>query len=324
MEPRVRRAFLDGLESLRNRLDAADLARLIEQGQTDEILRLLRVEVTDEAFRPLEAAIQNAVAQGGQTLGQIAGTVLGPIGEVQFVFGEANPRLAQVASTLTSARIREVGNDVRAVVREVITEETVAGRNPRDTARRIRESIGLTARQERAVSNYRRMLEQGDREALQRELRDRRFDPSVERATRAEDRQPLSQAQIDRMVGRYREKYIRYRSQVIGRTEAIRAIQAAHHELLNDMVREGRLQERQIRRFWHYTRDDRTRAEHRLIPAMNPNGVGLNEPFETPLGPLMYPGDPNGLAENVIQCRCAAFPSIVSLERLELEEAAGA
>jgi hypothetical protein len=44
---------------------------------------------------------------------------------------------------------------------------------------------------------------------------------------------------------------------------------------------------------------------------MNPRGVGQNESFTSPLGPILYPGDPSATAENTIQCRCAVFSRII-------------
>jgi hypothetical protein len=60
-----------------------------------------------------------------------------------------------------------------------------------------------------------------------------------------------------------------------------------------------------LRRFWVKTNDSRTRDAHRAVPDMNPEGVGMDEPYRTPLGPLMFPRDPNGSGANTIQCRCA-------------------
>lgn len=151
--------------------------------------------------------------------------------------------------------------------------------------------------------------------ALERKLRDRRFDGTVRRAVR--EGQRLSPAQIDRMVDRYRDRYIKYRSEVIARTEAIRAVQGGQQALLESYVADGRIARQQIRRFWHYSHDGRTRSSHRAIPGMNQEGVGMEEAFKTPLGPLKFPGDPNGRAENTINCRCTAFPRIVAPELME-------
>jgi hypothetical protein len=184
-----------------------------------------------------------------------------------------------------------------------------AGDDPFAIARQIRSSIGLTRRQEAAVSNYERMLRALDPEALDRKLRDRRSDGTVERAIRND--KTLTEAQIRSLVDRYRDRYVKYRANVIARTESIRAVQGAQWELFQDMINKGQIDARQVRRTWIHTGDAHVRNAHLQIPSMNPRGVGQAETFTSPLGPILYPGDPNALAANTIQCRCAVFARII-------------
>ena len=314
LEPRIARAFEESLNNLRGRVSEDRLVELIESGDISAIVNeVLGEQVTRDAFQSVSAAIAAAVYSGASAAADIQPSVIGPRGtEIRFVFNQANPRLAEFAQTQTATRVREISEDVRQVTRDVISEGATRGDNPRTTARRVRESIGLTRKQQGSVQNYRRMLETLDRDALERELRDRRFDSSVRRAIARGE--PLPQDKIDRMVERYRSRYIKHRSEVIARTESIKSVQGAQHELIQSYIDEGLIEEDQIRRFWRHTKDNRTRDDHRLIASMNPNGVGHNEPFQTPLGPLMYPGDPNGLPENIVNCRCSAFVRVVSRE----------
>lgn len=55
---------------------------------------------------------------------------------------------------------------------------------------------------------------------------------------------------------------------------------------------------------WACTEDDRTRQSH-----LDANGqqVEMDEYFSVGSSQLMYPGDPNGPAEEVINCRCVAL-----------------
>jgi hypothetical protein len=63
------------------------------------------------------------------------------------------------------------------------------------------------------------------------------------------------------------------------------------------------------RRVWIVTPDARLRPEHAAIPRMNPDGVGLDEPFRTPDGDFLNPPiDPN--------CRCGVgliFPGLAGV-----------
>jgi hypothetical protein len=56
-------------------------------------------------------------------------------------------------------------------------------------------------------------------------------------------------------------------------------------------------------KYWIATRDNRVRPEHLAAEAQNPKGI--DEPFLIGGIPMECPGDPDGLAEDVINCRCA-------------------
>ena len=74
-----------------------------------------------------------------------------------------------------------------------------AGHPPAKMASLVREHIGLTPYQAQQVQNYRADLETLNTTALQRQLRDKRFDMPVARAI-AEGK-PLTPEQIDRFTG---------------------------------------------------------------------------------------------------------------------------
>ena len=56
-----------------------------------------------------------------------------------------------------------------------------------------------------------------------------------------------------------------------------------------------------MKREWVAAQGERTREDH---SAANGQIVSMNQPFIVGGEELMYPGDPNGSAENVINCRC--------------------
>lgn len=309
LEPKVARAIRAALESIRNRATIDRLAKLISQGDIQGVEAVFASQFTDEEWAAYRLAIRDAVRAGEVATAQAQPTITGPGGDFSIVVGDVNPRLAQFAETMTSTRIREIDLSTRDTVRGVIRDGSVAGDGPYAIARRVRSSVGLTLQQEKSVANYEAQLRRGSRGALDRELRDRRSDRSIRRQIDAGD--DLSEKQIASLVERYRKRWIKYRSDVIGRTETIRAVQGAQHELFQQMIERGQIDERQVRRTWITTGDDRVRNSHQFIPSMNPAGVGQNEPFASPLGPIMYPGDPDAPASNTIQCRCAVYARIV-------------
>jgi hypothetical protein len=312
-EPSIRKALNEAFDIMRQSMEASEIVRMLEAGNISGVLNLASPMVTSNALQPWSASVGVGVLAGAELQARIQDAFRTQTGDVvNVVFNATNPALSDYANTYTTQRVREIGDDVRNLIRQVIRDETVAGNNPLTTARRIRDSIGLTAKQEQAVTNFRNMLDNLDSQALSRALRDKRFDPTVLRAI--QDGNPLSQKQIDRMVDRYRSRYVKYRSQVIARTEAMRSVNGGAHALMKSYVDAGVVDAVQVRRFWHYTHDGNTRSAHVAIPSLNTAGVGIDEAFITPLGPLMFPGDPSGAAANTINCRCTAFNRIISAE----------
>ena len=95
-----------------------------------------------------------------------------------------------------------------------------------------------------------------------------------------------------------------YRTEMIARTETIRASNSGNEELF----REWGVEQKE----WLSTKDDRTRG-------LDPNDkfdhwdadgqvVGINERFDVSGEMLDYPGDPTASPGNTINCRCAVLP----------------
>jgi hypothetical protein len=305
------KGFREAMARARDGIDLARLEAMLTAGQIAAAEEFITRAVARLAPPPVNAALRDATVAGGALAAREASNFLP--GRLDVSFDVSNPRTAQFMQRYQLRTIREMTRETRAVVRQVMVRGLRAGQNPLDTAREVRASIGLTRRQEAAVANYRRMLEEGDREALARALRDKRYDSAVVRA--AEEGTSLSSGKVEQMVGRYRQRYEKYRSEVIARTEGMRAVQSGQQELWRQTVEDGTFEEGQIRRIWVFTADSKVRDWHASIPDRNPDGVGLEEPFDTELGPLMYPGDPDAPGANTINCRCTVVvryePSLV-------------
>lgn len=298
---RVRQAFLDAVNNLGEKIDIEQIKSLLEQGRVDQAIRTVDAHLTAQGFTPVAEAITGAAVDAARQ----SARAVNALGQMNVSFGLTNPQTVDFLRTYEMGLIRAMSSDALASVKAAIEAGVAAGRNPLDVAREVRQFIGLTETQTRAVQNYRNALEQGSRDALSRALRDRRFDPTVARAARGEA--ALSGDQIDNMVSRYAARYLRYRSETIARTESIRALNAGNYLLWNQAAATGKVSANLVTRKWVTVGDHKVRAAHRAIPGMNEGGVGLNVPFASPLGPLMYPGDPHGDPENTINCRCTVI-----------------
>lgn len=165
----------------------------------------------------------------------------------------------------------------------------------------LSKTIGLTPKQWESVQNYKKLLETKSLEALKRKLRDGTEDAVVREAFQGKG---LSQKQIDDLVDKYIIAFKKFRAKTIGETESTRTYALAQHALVGQLIDDGEVEEGQIKRFWINMRDEKVRYSHKETPYMNKDGRRFDEKFETPLGPLLYPGDPSGLAKNVCRCRC--------------------
>lgn len=306
LEVRLRDEFLAAVTRLKDAIDVRALADALAAGRIDVALAILNDQLIARGFDPL----RDAVVGGAITAAQSTATAISPLavpglGALEVRFNVLNPKTAQFLDRYAFNLIQRLTTETREAVKQTITEGVTAGINPRDVARDVRDHIGLLPSQERAVQNFRRLLNERDAEALTRALRDRRFDATVRRAIRTG--RPIANDKVERMVERYRARYLAYRAETIARTEAARANAVGNHAFWQQQIDEVLVTEDRILRKWVYTADGRARHAHVTIPTRNPRGVGFAQPFDTELGPLLFPGDPNGAAANTINCRCTVI-----------------
>lgn len=209
-------------------------------------------------------------------------------------FDLLNPEAVNWIAAYTFGLIREIADETRRGVQVILREAFQEGKDIPQQAREIRALVGLTERQAQAVVNFRRNLEQGTeqslREVLGRARRDARFDPSIQRAIDNATRLP--QQQIDRMVDRYSERLLRYRSETIARTESIRASSEGQRELWRQAEEQGLLNRARTRVKWLAAGDKRTCPIYmKLDKTTVPYGQGFGN-FD---GPPAHPS-----------CRCSA------------------
>ena len=302
-ERQIYAAVQSAADRMRESVNSERLRLLIEDGRTDEALDV----VVSDGAGILANGAEGATLMSARQTGQLIDAAI----ERLFFFDVTNDRAVKLMREERLRLIREFTAAQREATRNALVAGIQAGENPAGQARRFRNSIGLTLSQNVAVERYRDVLTNahtGTVEALNRELRDRRFDGTVARAARTGE--PLTDEQIDRMVERYRERFIRFRSETIARTEALRATNNGGHLAFMQAVDEGLLEEGQIEREWVTARDERVRSSHAKLHGLK---RGINETFPSEGGPLLYPGDPAAPADETIRCRCVLAHRMVSL-----------
>ena len=280
-----------------------ELVPLAHAGDYEAVANALGID--DMALTPLVEAIRDALKAGGS---------LEPIkraGRVVAQFNIRSPTAERWLERISSELVTEIVQDQRDAIRTILADAVRSGRNPRSAivdlvgrstaSGRVGGVIGLTSRQAEWVLNARAELENLDSGYFSRALRDRRFDPTVRAAIR--DNKPLTAAQIERIMLRYKERMLAHRADVIGRTEAHRALEAGRYLTYEQAVLDGKIRHENIKRYWVNSHDGRVRFLHRNVDMVQ----GSELPFVLQDGArLMYPGDTSLGAGGVdtINCRC--------------------
>lgn len=298
LSTRFRAAFDLYLKEVSADLSTAEVARYITANDQRSLLQVLRgyLGVFTEAIADMfEVAGRNAAVEVANELD------ISPRAPIRIAFDPGESPAAQFLERSQLRFIREFTDQQRAVVFDAIAEHLRDGSNPLDAARVFKNEIGLTQNQWQWVRNYRRALEQNSSEVFDRILRDRRYDRTVAGAIRRDE--PLSRAQINRMVDAYTRRMIAYRSRTIARTESMRTMSIARHEGWRQQIERLGVNPENVLRTWNSVGDDKVRDTHDAMDGQEV--IGLDTPFESPSGAeLLYPGDMTAPPEEVINCRC--------------------
>lgn len=292
LEPGLRRAFATYVAQVSSDWDLKALEGHIARGDIDSVLATVL-----RAGGGFAAAVNQGAIAAGQDTGAFLGSTVGLV----VNFDQTNDRAVRFMQENRLRLIRELADSQRDAIRVILTEGVTTGLNPKQQAVAVRGVIGLTGFQANAVANYRRLLQQGSAEALERALRDRRFDRTVRRAVRGD--RPLDAEQIDRMVSRYHTRYVAYRATVIARTESLRVVHQGAEEMFEQAIGDGQLDRTTVVRRWITAQDRRVRDSHGPMHGQE-RAVGIA--FTSANGiALRYPGDPSAPASETVQCRCA-------------------
>lgn len=301
-EVRIARVFRTAIADLKGEIDLEELATLLEQGRVNDALDRLKF-----AADRLATASNVAFVTSGQSTADF----LRNADVARIVFDQVNLNAVAAMQATRLELIREFTAEQLRATSLALISGVERGANPIVAARNFRDSIGLTTRQWSHVASYRAALERVGMDdaaasnALGRALRDGRGDKSIRAAAQAGRK--LSPEKIDWLVERYTQRYVKHRAEVIGRTEALRAVHQGNEEAYRQAIASGELRAEQLSRTWRTRIDGRERDTHELL---NGQERDWGETWETVNGVLRYPGDPEAPAVETIQCRCAILTRI--------------
>lgn len=304
-ERRIALLFRAAVRNMQSQLDLKEVERLLSQGRLEEVLEMSR-----KIAEQLGVAAQTSFI----TAGTATASWLASAGVATILFDQVNERAVRLMKENTLRLITSFTDEQRRATRAALVDGIARGANPREQARAFRASLGLTEYQMGIVNNYRRKLERvgqagvpkGEQlAALKNELRDARSDKSVRRALRRMT--PLPEAQIASMVERYQSRFIKYRSEVIARTEALATVHQGVEEAFQQGAEQGLFTLDELEREWDSSGDGRVRDTHRYLDGRKRN---VGEVWRTSNGAIRYPGDPDAPASERIQCRCVLLTRV--------------
>ncbi len=162
-----------------------------------------------------------------------------PTGGLVGMFDLRNLEAEKWIEQYVGDEITLITEETKQAIRSIILDGAQNGRAPRETARDIRQHIGLTDRDAKAVLNYRAKLE----------------------GMMLDGKSPFSTVKltpekIDSLVEKYSKKKLRERSETIARTETIKASNMGQQNIWRDAVSQGLLPQT-VRRKWSTAEDER-------------------------------------------------------------------
>lgn len=336
---RVADAFLEAVADLQKNVDVDRLIAAIAAGRLDDALLAMHLDAA--AFTALEEALRGATLAAGNGYTTLIGAEKGAQAlAAVFRFSVlGNPRAEALLREQSAELVTRVVEEQIALMRSALAQGMARGVNPTTTALdivgRIDKAtgvrsggiVGLTREQAAWVQSVNAELRSGDpammANYLTRKLRDKRYDAAVRRAM-IEGR-PLDDERIGKASTAYYNRALKLRGNFIGRTETMRALNAAQLEAYIQAAEAGGFLDSEVERFWRDASDLRVRHSHAAMDGQRV--IGITQPFRSPTGArMMYPGDVSlgAKAEDVIACRCWAEIRLDYLGRQLRLEATGA
>ena len=285
LAPDLRRAYLAGVTALQARLSARDVEALIATGSVMQVMETALSDAgLNAAFSKFRATMQVLTRDAVPYFGK---DIPGVHPKIGVTFDYLNPKVVEAVKRMDTEMMRGLADSVRETVRTAIHTGLEAGVNPRETARGLRQVLGLAPNQLEAVTNYERSLRgiDGAGNPLTRALRDKRFDATVRKGD-------LTEPQIQKMVDAYRRRMVAFNAETQARTATLDALKLGQELSWRDAMDKGFVPSGALVKQWKGVMDDRERDEH---IAMEGETVPFDQPYSNG---EMVPG------ESTYNCRC--------------------
>ena len=296
-------AFFAAIRDTASGVSFRELVAAIDSGNAARVVQVLGLD--EAALFPVADALRNTFIAGGASVAEIV-----PRG-ARFGFDGRHPRAEAWVAEQAGTMIQNITDDTLPAVRAAVLDGVERGRSSNAVARDIVGRVdrragvrkggilGLNEQQAKASIRARAELEQGSRKFLRREL-PRRTRKRIEGILdRGDD---LTKTDIELSMREYNNAQLKYRGDMIARTEAHGALSSGQHEGFQQAIDSGKI--RSASKAWVHNSANQDEREDHVSLSMAP-AIPFDQAFVLPDGTRMqYAHDPAGGAKHNIFCRC--------------------
>jgi len=258
-QKRVQRTFLKAIRDTQDQItrDEGRIFDSIQHHPVQHTVDLIDDAPWYEAQSALERELFDELVDGARR------TYMPAIekARLNFRFDATRPEAALWASKEAGTLIREVVQDQITVVRDLVARASMGEFTGIQVGRQLRDHIGLTSTQAGWVTNY----------------RERTFSQQIAQGRSFAD----ATAATDRLTNRYAARIHRYRTEMIARTEILRASHEGRREAWEQGLEQGFISQYD-RKYWSANDDDRLCEECAGYASLydESGAIFVNESFE--------------------------------------------
>ncbi|WP_375553392.1 phage minor head protein [Roseovarius mucosus] len=310
-DPRIRKAFQEAIQRARGSIDQGALIAALDARDIERAVQLLRLN--QAALFPLTDAVRSAYVAGADLVAPILPATIAGV----FAFDGLHPRAQAWLAEHSATLVQGIVEDSLNATRKALVAGLQENRGTRAVAREITGQmiggqrrggiLGLTSEQTDYAISARSELTNLDGNYFTRKLRDKRFDAKVRRAMKSG--KALTQAEIDQITGRYKDRMLAHRGRLIAQNETFTAQAQGRAEAMRQVLARDDVEA--VTKRWQHSPQERGRPDH---IAMDGTVIDFDEDFVFADARMSQPHDPRGGAKHSAFCKCIAVYR-VRLER---------
>lgn len=272
MENAVRISFTRGLTTFKKRINTDEIERHFESGNEEAIFETIPFDRMAEDIGYSEAVKTATLRAGKLSLRRLKPQ------RKTLRFDTKNPRIDRDIARNTGQKIVQISEEARRSVANTVKLSFNQGMNPKQAAKLIEESVGLTEKQTTAIARS-QVKQRAERDQLRGALARLDSEGKGQSLTAMNARaklRNLTDEKIEKRAIKMSEKMQKNRARSIARTEMTRAVNAGQMEVWQQGVEDGLIDRNEAKKQW-ITVNDADRSD--ICTTLDRKIVGLDENF---------------------------------------------